>query len=466
MAESLELWQRLGHASYRDWVLAAEKARRVAKAANKAAAKATALVQPSPTSALQPVPLPTLATPPLHRLPYREELVATQPEDRRLPKSYVSTGVCHPLSACRHGLVPFTATTACSEKGAAAAREAAAAATEAEAIAAVMEAAVVELDLDAKRAGLDPPSGPTWHVWHHHPFGHPFGPRNQEEATCQSESIERAKSRLDPNWTDSRLEDRDRLGQTASNARSAAKEAQVRAERLRDIAARQLDPLLPVPIEGSCDRGHILVRPDPDEGMEIYFRNRSIHNSGRISVLSKGMALRPAPDGSGGTVGTCNVCKRGIPQGEAFWECSPCNWLACDQCNPLAVAAERAEAEEAGLSPEEWRRMVQVWRGRKRRRHFGQAAGKRLVSGRLDEQVQVTPEGRRKHHFKHTSPGGTIRSDEYFSPPGPSGDQRASCLLRIASSRHAERCRSARRSPQYAGTVFGAPTRASSPRPP
>ena len=27
MAESLELWQRLGHASYRDWVLAAEKAR-------------------------------------------------------------------------------------------------------------------------------------------------------------------------------------------------------------------------------------------------------------------------------------------------------------------------------------------------------------------------------------------------------------------------------------------------------
>ena len=104
MAESLELWQRLGHASYRDWVLAAEKARRVAKAANKAAAKATALVQPSPTSALQPVPLPTLAPPPLHRLPYREELVATldpsdadkPPEDRRLPKVVVRINWCVP----------------------------------------------------------------------------------------------------------------------------------------------------------------------------------------------------------------------------------------------------------------------------------------------------------------------------------------------------------------------------------
>lgn len=401
MAESLELWQRLGHASYRDWVLAAEKARRVAKAANKATAKATALVQPSPTSALQPVPLPTLATPPLHRLPYREELVATPHEDRRLPwKSYESTGVCHPLSACRHGLVPFTATTACSEKGAAAAREAAAAATEAGAIAAVMEAAVVELD------------------------------------------------------SDSRLEDRDRLGWTASNARSAAKEAQVRAERLRDIAARQLDPLLPVPIEGSCDRGHILVRPDPDEGMEIYYRNRSIQDE-PISVLSKGMALRPTPDSSGGTVGTCNVCKRGIPQGEAFWECSPCNWLACDQCNPLAVAAERAEAEEAGLSPEEWRRMVEVWRGRKRRRHSGQAAGKRLVSGRLDEQVQVTPEGRRKHHFKHTSPGGTIRSDEYFLSSRP--QWRPAGIL-LAPNRGFEACsvaaaRGARRSTQAPSLV-------------
>ena len=28
MVEPLKLWQRLGHASYRDWVLAAQKARR------------------------------------------------------------------------------------------------------------------------------------------------------------------------------------------------------------------------------------------------------------------------------------------------------------------------------------------------------------------------------------------------------------------------------------------------------
>ena len=37
MVEPMELWQRLGHASYRDWVLAAQRARRVTIAAKKAA---------------------------------------------------------------------------------------------------------------------------------------------------------------------------------------------------------------------------------------------------------------------------------------------------------------------------------------------------------------------------------------------------------------------------------------------
>jgi hypothetical protein len=45
MVEPLELWQRLGHASYRDWVLAAQRARRVTIAAKKAAAKATTLLR-------------------------------------------------------------------------------------------------------------------------------------------------------------------------------------------------------------------------------------------------------------------------------------------------------------------------------------------------------------------------------------------------------------------------------------
>ena len=71
VVEPMELWQRLGHASYRDWVLAAQKARRAAAAAKKAAAKATTpAVQRQPS----PPPLPPPAPPPV---PYREEEVAT-----------------------------------------------------------------------------------------------------------------------------------------------------------------------------------------------------------------------------------------------------------------------------------------------------------------------------------------------------------------------------------------------------
>ena len=56
-------------------------------------------------------------------------------------------------------------------------------------------------------------------------------------------------------------------------------------------------------------------------------------------------------------------------------------WQACRasgrECNPLTVAAERAEAEEAGLSVEEWRKTVRVWPAA---RGAGMVPGKRQAS--------------------------------------------------------------------------------------
>ena len=40
------------------------------------------------------------------------------------------------------------------------------------------------------------------------------------------------------------------------------------------------------------------------------------------------------------------------------------------------------------------------------------------LTGTLREIVQVTPRGRRRHRLEETSPGGTTRVDEYFSPAG------------------------------------------------
>ena len=60
----------------------------------------------------------------------------------------------------------------------------------------------------------------------------------------------------------------------------------------------------------------------------------------------------------------------------------------------------------------------------------------------LHEDMQVTPGGRRKHRLEATSPGGTTRADEYFSPPGVHGQQqqrqhRKECFRRLAAAKRA-----------------------------
>ena len=64
------------------------------------------------------------------------------------------------------------------------------------------------------------------------------------------------------------------------------------------------------------------------------------------------------------------------------------------------------------------------------------------LRGTLHEDVQVTPGGRRKHRLEATSPGGTTRADEYFSPAGVHGQQqqrqpRKECFRRLAAAKRA-----------------------------
>ena len=62
------------------------------------------------------------------------------------------------------------------------------------------------------------------------------------------------------------------------------------------------------------------------------------------------------------------------------------------------------------------------------------------LPGRLEEQVLVTPNGRRRHKFQHTSPGGTSRVDEYVSPADGQHQhgRRLECLHRLAAARRTE----------------------------
>ena len=59
--------------------------------------------------------------------------------------------------------------------------------------------------------------------------------------------------------------------------------------------------------------------------------------------------------------------------------------------------------------------------------------------GTLHEIVQVTPRGRRGHRLEETSPGGTTRVDEYFSPAGQQQQRqpRKECFRRLAAAKRA-----------------------------
>ena len=61
-----------------------------------------------------------------------------------------------------------------------------------------------------------------------------------------------------------------------------------------------------------------------------------------------------------------------------------------------------------------------------------------LLPGGVHEHVQVTPHGSRVHTMKHTSPGGTMRVEQYVSPAGIpqlSREERCAWRLSVAAAR-------------------------------
>ena len=64
-----------------------------------------------------------------------------------------------------------------------------------------------------------------------------------------------------------------------------------------------------------------------------------------------------------------------------------------------------------------------------------------LLPGALHSHEQCTPGGSRAHTFRHTSPGGTTRTDQYISPAAgrATGDERCAWRLRIVRSRREAR---------------------------
>jgi len=85
---------------------------------------------------------------------------------------------------------------------------------------------------------------------------------------------------------------------------------------------------------------------------------------------------------------------------------------------PLINATAAAPPPDA--APLEWQPLQlldDAGRERSRRRPSDVIVDHELP-GDLHEHVQVTPGGRRAHNFKHTSPGGTTRFEEYVSPAG------------------------------------------------